>query len=136
MESGSPEPACFRRRILVGGRSATTGQDHSRIRRARHVEPHAPTMVGAAGVALSQWTKVDTPGLRYREATLGRSAVRAVDVDHQGTASHHGHDDLLRSVERIDVTMHEPCGHVEEAAGLDVHRCAATRTELKPRAPD
>jgi hypothetical protein len=79
---------------------------------------------------------VDGVDLAVRKSPRGRSGVRAVDVDHQWAAADHGHDDLLRAVERVDVTMYESRGHVEEPASLDVHRCGTARAELEPRPPD
>src|SRR4051794_9343500 len=76
-------------------------------------------------------------GQRHRKASAeSGSGVRSVDVDHQRAAADHGHDDLLRAVERVHVTMHESRGHVKEPARLDLHGFPAAGAELKPRAPD
>lgn len=69
-----------------------------------------------------------------RELGAGRAslAVRwAVEVDDERALPDHGEDDLLRLIERVDVTVNQPGRDMEESAFLDLRALPAAGAELE-----
>ena len=72
--------------------------------------------------------------MQCRALRVGEPSSRrrwAVEVDDEWALSDNGENDLLRLIERVDVTVDQPGRNMEEPAFLDLRALLAARAELE-----
>jgi len=77
---------------------------------------------------------MDAVVMAWRRSALLR-AQRAVEVDDKRTFPDDGEDDLLRLIQRVDVTVDQPGWDMEESAFLNLRALLAAGAELEAGAP-